>query len=150
VITKLRQLLGLSSRTAALEDDPEEKLRLAVAVLLVEIARADFDETAVERDSIVRLLAGFFGLEKNDAATLLVDAGVVVDEAVSLHDYTRAVHTKMDETEKHDVISMLWRVALADERVDKYEDYLIKKMADLMHVSHSDVIRIKHEVMENP
>lgn len=123
---------------------------MSVAVLLVEMARADFDESEAECAAMIGLLAEFFQLEKDSAAGLLVEAGVVVDEAVSLHDYTRAIHTNMNAAEKHDVIAMLWRVALADDRVDKYEDYLIKKLADLMYVSHSDVIRIKHEVIDDP
>jgi uncharacterized tellurite resistance protein B-like protein len=41
---------------------------------------------------------------------------------------------------------MLWQVALADERLDKHEDYTVRKIADLLYVTHSDLIRIRNRV----
>ena len=41
---------------------------------------------------------------------------------------------------------MLWEVALADEGLDKYEDYLVRKIAELLYVPHAELIRLRHKV----
>ena len=41
---------------------------------------------------------------------------------------------------------MLWKLAMADQELDKYEDYLVRKIADLLYVSNTVVLRIRHEV----
>ena len=74
---------------------------------------------------------------------------VCVCVLVCLFDFTRALHASLDEAQKLDVIRLLWQVAMADSKLDKYEDYLVKKVADLLYVPHSDVMRIKHEVQQS-
>jgi len=63
-----------------------------------------------------------------------------------LQDYTRTLHEKLTVSEKHEIVEMLWRVALADERLDKHEDHLVRKIAGLLYVSHGDLIRIRNRV----
>jgi uncharacterized tellurite resistance protein B-like protein len=142
VIGKLREMLqGWAPADSAGEDGPE--LDLAAAVLLVEIARADHSHTAVEDAAILQQLERGFGLEQERARTLLQSARTAVEHSVSLHEFTRALHTGMDYAEKQRVIEMLWRVALADQNLDKYEDYMIGRVGDLLYVSRGDVIRLK-------
>jgi uncharacterized tellurite resistance protein B-like protein len=126
--------------------DPEERQQLALAALLVEMARADFDESAAEHGEIERLLAGHFELSADESKALLQRASTAMDDAVSLFDFTRALHASLDAAQKREVIRLLWTVALTDDRLDKYEDYLVRKVADLLYVEHRDVMRIKHEV----
>ena len=64
----------------------------------------------------------------------------------SLHEFTRTLHTKLTQTEKEKVIGMLWELAMVDQELDKYEDYLVRKIADLLYVSNTVVLRIRHEV----
>lgn len=144
------KLLKLFGQTADLpeEECAGERLRHATAVLLVEIARADHhlheDEVAEMRDQLVRQ----FDIGTSEASTLLNRARTAVDEAVSLHDFTRVLHAEMTYAEKESVIEMLWRIALVDRNLDKYEDYMIAKIADLLYVARGDVMRIKHRVVE--
>ncbi len=44
------------------------------------------------------------------------------------------------------MVEMLWQVALADRRLDKHEDHLVRRIAELLYVSHSDLIRIRNRV----
>jgi uncharacterized tellurite resistance protein B-like protein len=64
---------------------------------------------------------------------------------VSVHDFTKVLHEHLDEKEKADIVSMLWRVAYADGRLDKYEDSLVLKISDLLYVSRGRVMRLKHD-----
>jgi len=148
----LKKLNELFSGAAQAHDDEayqQEKFKVSVAALLVEMARADFDQSEAENAEIGRLLAGHFSLSESEALELLKKAEVATDDAVCLHDFTRTVHTGLEPAERLKVIELLWMVALSDNKLDKYEDYLIRKVADLMHVSPGDVVRIRNEVQQN-
>jgi uncharacterized tellurite resistance protein B-like protein len=148
MLQKLRELLARANDAAA--DDPasdEKALRVATAALLVEMARADFTEDSSEHDEIVKTLQNHFSLDVDEARTLLSRAGDSADKAVSLHEFTRLLHEQLEPQDKQAIVEMLWRVALADARLDKHEDYLVRKIADLLYVSHGDLVRLKHRVL---
>lgn len=146
MLGKIKDLVLGDQAYAKTATNPEERQQLALASLLVEMARADFDEDQGENDRIVALLAGHFDLSMDEALALLERAQGALDESVCLFDFTRALHESLDAGQKTQVIRLLWQVALADSKLDKYEDYLVKKVAELLYVSHGDVMRIKHEV----
>jgi len=148
VLKKLRELLGVVTDEQIDEAGSDEKaLRVATAALLVEMARADFAEDSSEHDEIVATLQKHFSLDIAEARDLLSRAGDRADDAVSLHEFTRLLHQELEPVEKLAIVEMLWRVALADARLDKHEDYLVRKIADLLYVSHSDLVRLKHRVL---
>jgi uncharacterized tellurite resistance protein B-like protein len=146
MLGKIKKLVLGNKAYAETATNPEERQQLALASLLVEMARADFDESQEERDQITDLLASHFELNDEEAVSLLERAQKSIEGSVCLFDFTRALHESLDAEQKNKVIRLLWEVAHADDRLDKYEDYLVRKVADLLYVSHSDVIRIKHEV----
>ena len=145
---KLKDILLGSQAYAESAASPEERQQLALAALLVEMARADFDESADEHHEIKRLLAGHFELSEVEAAELLNKAAGAMDEAVCLFDFTRALHDSLDYEQKLAVVTLLWQVALSDERLDKYEEYLLRKVGDLLYVSPTDIIRIRNQLRE--
>ena len=147
MIGKLKTILLGDAAFAATADNEADRQELALASLLVEMARADFDESQEEHNLIIDLLADHFELTSAEALELLNRARAANDRAVCLFDFTRALHESLNAEQKLDVIRLLWKVANADNDLDKYEDYLVRKVADLLYVSHSDVIRIKHEVL---
>jgi uncharacterized tellurite resistance protein B-like protein len=147
MIGKLKNILMGDKAFSANAENQEDRQQLALASLLVEMARADFDETHDEHSLIIDLLASHYDLSPAEALELLNKARAANDKAVCLFDFTRALHKSMDEEQKHAVIRLLWQVANADDKLDKYEDFLVRKVADLLYVSHSDVVRLKHEVM---
>jgi uncharacterized tellurite resistance protein B-like protein len=145
---KLKEILLGSQAYAESAASPEERQQLALAALLVEMARADFDESADEHQEIQRLLAGHFELSEAEAADLLKKAASAMDEAVCLFDFTRALHDSLDYEQKLAVVTLLWQVALSDERLDKYEEYLMRKVGDLLYISPADIIRIRNQLRE--
>ena len=147
----LKKLSEIFSGAATAHNDAayqEEKLQVSLAALLVEIARADFDQSDSENAEITKLLADHFGLSEAESLELLAKAEVATDDAVCLHDFTRTLHTSLEPAERLKVVELLWMVALSDNKLDKYEDYLVKKVADLMHVPTGDVIRIRNQVQD--
>ncbi len=123
-------------------------VRVATALLLVEVARADFSEDLVEDKKALELLEDFFHLSAGEAGMLVEEAKTEADKAASLQSFTRRLHERLSVEEKHGVVEMLWKVAMADNHLDKYEDHLVRKIADLLYVSHSDLIRIRNGVAD--
>jgi uncharacterized tellurite resistance protein B-like protein len=148
MLRRLRQFME-SAAGPAERPDPAASVRLAVAALLVEIARADHDEKAVEHAAITGLVSRHFQLDMTAAEELLVEARSAVDDAVSLRQFTAPLHEALSYADKLAVVTMLWSVALEDRMLDKYEDYLIGKVAELLYVSRGDVVRLRHEAGGN-
>jgi uncharacterized tellurite resistance protein B-like protein len=123
-----------------------QSVRLATAALLVEAMRADFDATADERAALETLLERHFGLTAAEATDLVATAERAADRSVSLYDFTRVLNDALAAGEKADVIEMLWRASLADGRLDKYEDHLVGKVAELLYVPRAEVIRLRNLV----
>ena len=121
-------------------------IEMATAVLLIEMARADFHQDDFEDKKITELLKVHFNLSHGEARSLFEEGQKKADDAVSLHEFTRTLHTKLTQIEKEKVIGMLWELAMVDQELDKYEDYLVRKIANLLYVSNTVVLRIRHEV----
>lgn len=123
----------------------EDALRLATAVLMVEVARADHEFSQSEFDLLLELIASHFRLSPQDASELADQASETAEESVSLHDFTQLLHNSLSEDEKTRIVSMLWQIAYADGRLDKYEDSLVLKISDLLYVNRGRVMRLKHD-----
>ena len=111
--------------------DRDAALRLYTATLMVEIARADHEFSEDEFETLLTQLAN--------------EATEVAEDAVSAHEFTKELHGHLSEKEKADVVSLLWQVAYADGRLDKYEDSLVLKISDLLYVSRGKVMQLKHD-----
>lgn len=145
MLKKLKDLF--ISADVAHENDDNKRLQVSLAALLVEIARADFDETAEEDNEITRILVNYFSVSADEAIALLTEAQVATDDSVSLYEFIRTLHASLSAEERLKVIELLWQLALSDKILNKYEDHLVRKIADLMYVPNSDVIRIKNQVL---
>lgn len=126
-------------------EDREAALRMATAVLMLDVARADhvFDES--EFDRVLELLQTHFKLPAEDAANLLNAAHEKAEDSVSAYEFTKVLHEHLDEEEKARIVALLWQIAYADGRLDKYEDSLVLKISDLLHVSRGRVMRLKYD-----
>ena len=140
-------VVAISSKPAPAERDSarEDGIRLATAVLMLDVARADhvFDET--EFDEVLSLVEKHFGLSPEESAELVNEADYKAENLTSLHDFTQLLHNHLDESEKAGIVEMLWKIAYADGRLDKYEDSLVLKISDLLHVSRGRVMKLKHD-----
>jgi len=126
--------------------DRDHALRLATAALLIEVVRADYEEDIKETEAVIWQLQTHFDLTEEETLLLVEEAAQKADHSVSLQEFTRLLHENLSEKEKHSVIEMLWLIALADDHLDKHEDYVVRKVAELLYVTHGDLIRIRNEV----
>lgn len=121
----------------------KNKIELATAVLMIEISLADENTGDEEYKTIKKILLEKFDLDKTKIDTLISLAEDEVDHTVSLHEFAETINNELSAIEKTNIIENLWRVAYADAYIHKYEEYYIRKIADLLHVSHSDYIKTK-------
>jgi uncharacterized tellurite resistance protein B-like protein len=118
-------------------------LNLAVAALLVEVLRADYDVDEAERTQVVRSIGNILGLGPAESTALLELAERNVDQAHDLFQFTSMINASFTDAEKERLVEHLWQVARADATIHKYEEHLIRRIADLLHVPHASFIAAK-------
>ena len=128
--------------------DQERAYQLATAALLIEMTRADHDVKTVERGAVTQAVQRAFGLDASQTEELVELAEQEADAATSLYEFTRLINRHFDAKQKEHIVELLWHVALADGEIDKYEDHLVRKVADLIYVPHLSFIRAKHKAIE--
>ena len=124
---------------------PQNNIELATAVLMIEISLADEKTGDEEYKIIKKILLEQFHSDKIKNNELIRLAEDEVDHAISLHEFAETINKQLSAIDKVNIIKNLWRVAYADAYVHKYEEYYIRKIADLLHVSHADYIKTKLE-----
>jgi len=139
------ETISVTDSTGAAAADREAALRLATAVLMIDVARADyvFEESEFER--VLQLIEQHFELTPEEAAELVNLASDKAEDLVSVHEFTELLHEHLDEREKARIVGLLWEIAYADGRLDKYEDSLVLKISDLLYVNRARVMRLKHD-----
>ncbi len=127
-------------------DDPAARQRLATAVLLLECARADFEQNADELTLVRESLQRYFSLDAAGLDVLIAEATRESRQSVSLHDYVNNLNRALQPADKLELMQMLWEVAYADGRLDVHEEHLLRKLAELLYVPHRDFIALKLKV----
>ena len=144
MIKNLKSYLDNVFQESSNENIPHKnKIELATAVLMIEISLADEITGDEEYKTIKKILLEKFDLDETKIDTLISLAEDEVDHTVSLHEFAETINNELSAIEKTNIIENLWRVAYADAYIHKYEEYYIRKIADLLHVSHSDYIKTK-------
>jgi len=125
--------------------DIEHALRVATAVLLIEVARADFIVDPSEKLRLRELLEQQFNLPAQELDALLEEAEADADRMVSIQHVTRLLNEHYDHAMKRRVVEMMWQLVYADGEKDRYEEHLIRQVAELLYVSHSEFIQARHK-----
>ncbi|MFP4209032.1 MAG: TerB family tellurite resistance protein [Wenzhouxiangella sp.] len=122
----------------------EQALARAGAVVLLEMATADDRLEDQELTMVRQAVEAAFGLAGAELDELIAEARSLRDQAVSLHDFTRSLRTGLAREQRDALVGWLWKVALADGHLDRFEEQLLRRLADLLGVPHAEFIRRKH------
>ena len=119
---------------------------LTYASLLVEVIKSDdkFDDR--ERAQLLDVLSNKLNILDYELQNFVELAEKKAEDSVSLYEFTREINDEYKYDEKVNLIEDLWGIAYSDGQLDKYEDYVIRKIAELIYVSHSDFIKSKLKI----
>ena len=150
MINKIKDLIPKFGKEEEIQEESNlTLLNNSCAALLVEIAFADKDFDETEKASLKQSLIEAYAIDESDIEEIIRDAEDTVSESTSLYGYTSIVNTEFQYEDQLKLLRNLWKIAYADGYLDKYEEHLLRKISDLIHISHSDYISIKLEIRES-
>lgn len=112
--------------------------------LLLEVALSDHHVSDEEKHLIMNVLEKRFEMATEQAETLYRESLREVEQATSMHPWTRRANEELSHEERVVMMEWLWSAAFADGHLDAYEENTIRRIADLLHVPHRLFIRSKH------
>lgn len=139
---------GETSGKKESEKDHAERIQVATCVLLLEMAHTDGEFSDMEEFLVRDLLQERFGLSEEATAELLELSHHHREESLDLHQFARHLRETFSLDEKLEVLEALWRIVYADGVLDKYEDYLMRKLTSLLRLSHRQMIDTKLKVID--
>lgn len=126
------------------------KTDLTCAALFIEVINSDHELDDREHHEFLSVLKQHYNIDESDLEELTELAKAEAQNATSLYEFTRLINDNYDYEQKTALIENMWRIAFSDKKLDKYEDHLIRKITELIYVSHSDFIKTKLKVRNNP
>jgi uncharacterized tellurite resistance protein B-like protein len=118
-----------------------------VAALLVEVMRADGQYTAAEREALERALETLGVAPDGDVAGLIGVAERAADSAVDLYRFTRLLADRWGREHRLELLALLWDVALADGERHREEEHLIRRVSELIGLTHADFIEARRAAL---
>ena len=129
--------------------DHEHALRLAMAALMIEVAESDYHDAPEERESLISIVKDSFDLSDTETNEILELAREEHADSIDYFQFTSLINQHYSAEQRIELIEKLWQVAFADHQLDKHEEHVIRRISDLIHVSHSDFMKTKLKVMNN-
>ncbi len=138
----------LQTFSAPVEDTAAsaERIPLAAAVLLLEIAYADGEFQTSEQAVLRTLLKEDFAVSDDSLEQLIELAEKTRQSSNDLHQFTKEINKAFTQPEKEKIAETLWRLVYADGHLDCYEDALMRQLGYLIGLSHRQLINAKLKV----
>lgn len=147
MLASLKSLIAdLTGSNARAERFADNDYRVAAAALLVHAATIDGGMAETEREKLHDVLKHRFDLDDVATRELIDEATAAESDAVDLYTFTSSINRSLDEEGRRRIVEMLWEVIYADGRLNEFEDNLVWRAADLLHVSSRDRIEIRRRV----
>ncbi|MEK9793597.1 MAG: TerB family tellurite resistance protein [Gammaproteobacteria bacterium] len=121
-----------------------DQLQIATCLLLIEVSKSDDEFTRDEEEKIKSLLKNKFEIPNNELEDIFQLYNTKHDAMTSLYECTEIINKECSYEQKLKIISYMWDVAFTDSKIDKYEDYTIRKVSELIYVKHKDFISLKN------
>jgi uncharacterized tellurite resistance protein B-like protein len=141
----ISEITGGAREPVSFEDTD---FRLAAAALLVHVATTDNNFDDAERAKLAEVLSERFDLGAEQADELIESAVRADLEAVDLYQFTSKLNASFDEEERKKLIEMMFQVAYADGALSEFEDNIVWRASDLMHVPSRERVTIRRRVRD--
>jgi uncharacterized tellurite resistance protein B-like protein len=122
---------------------PERRLQLAAAVILIEMTRADLDIKEEEHRAVTKAIQQALKLSTEETTEIVALAEKQVERSVPLYLFVRLIDREFSFEQKKSLIEQMWRVAFSDAQIMAHEEYLIRKVSELLHVPLADFLDAK-------
>ena len=141
MISKLLHALrrALKSETT-LPNLDSTTLNEAIATLLIEAARVDNNTTEADIAEVKKSLKLLANIDSEQADVLIREVSLPKNRPTSYLPLTRTINQNLDYNQKCVLIGAMWAIAHSDSHIDPHEDHIIRKISDLIYVSHRDFI----------
>jgi uncharacterized tellurite resistance protein B-like protein len=126
-----------------------QNIQVATCAVLLEMARIDNEFSEEEQNSLVSILKKRYGLSNEDTEELILASNEELEGSIDLWRFTNLINRHYAIDEKLKIIRTVWEIAYADGKLDKHEDYLLHKLAELLHLTHKQLIDAKLSVLED-
>ena len=137
---------GAAEASSDKEEAVSHDLMLATCALLLEMANIDGEFSVSERDGIIRILREDYRLSDEHATALIEAADEELKKSIDLWQFAKLINQNYSTDEKLQIIETIWKIVYADGRLDKHEDYLVHKLANLLRLTHEQLIDAKLRV----
>lgn len=124
----------------------EHRLNLAAAALLVEMSFQDDKVNELEVKAVKQAMVTQLGLSEDEINELYKLAEEEKHQATDYHQFTSLIAKHYTQAQKIGLIEALWQVAFADNVLDKHEEHMVRRISDLIYVSHKDFLQARHRV----
>ena len=135
--------------TAAESVRTSRDVRIATCALLLEIANIDGRFSESEKKSVVEILQDSYQLSAEHATALMKAADEQLEKSIDLWHFAKLINENYSTEEKIRIIEMVWQIIYTDGKLDKHEDYLAHKLANLLRLSHEQLIEAKLKVIHS-
>tara|TARA_A100001011_G_scaffold75627_1_gene77710 strand:- start:1739 stop:2170 length:432 start_codon:yes stop_codon:yes gene_type:complete len=125
------------------EKETVSDINLACAIILLEVSYSDFEIKEVETDKMLKFFETDLNLSKDKSIWLNDEAQKLHKDTNCLRKYIKLINDSYTKEEKVNLINIAWRIARADNEIDKYEEHRIRKISELLYLNHSDFIKEK-------
>ncbi|MDH5693578.1 MAG: TerB family tellurite resistance protein [Gammaproteobacteria bacterium] len=134
--------------TNATDASDEHRLHLATAALLIEMMKVDDELDEREHATILQGLQSKFGLGSAETQEILRLAEIEAAEATDYFQFTSMINKHFTADQRAKLVEYLWTIAFADGVADAHEEHLVRRIADLIYVPHSEFIAAKQRAQK--
>ena len=139
----MKWLARLFASTETTTDTTTGDLHRAAAALLMEVARTDGEVDEQEERLLLEAVRRHWWLDEGEMEDIVGELHERVEAATDLFEFTRPLRERWDPETRVRLIYDMWAIAAADGKADVHEEQLIRRVSELLYVSHGDFIRGK-------
>ena len=140
---------NLTSSAAEQEQERFDRVQIATCVILLEVAKYDFEFSSIEKETTKAILKNDFSIPEEILKDLMEAAEEKREQSVDLWEFTNVINQHFSREEKLKIMKAAWKIIYADEKLDKYEDHYVHVLASLLRLRHGDLIDAKLHVLYN-
>jgi len=139
---------ALSEEGERLHEGSERDLQLALVVMLVQVLRADLEIKDEELEAVIGAVQEILGVDREEATELMRAAAHSARDSEGMRQAVERLDRHLTRGQRLQLVEWLWRVAMADAEILAQEEYLIRKISELLGLTSADIIEAKVRALE--